>query len=269
MLVDAWYTLTGWSGGGNGAAVVLTLLLAGLVVLALLGRRTGSAVLLTGRPDRTALALLAVSLGTVLLGLVAAVLVGAGFAVRYSSVALVPGLLLAALGIRALPPRGRATVLALASVAGLLNALPQLTDTGRTQAAVTAAAVRRALAPGDVVAYCPDQLGPAVSRLLPPGTDQVVYPSFAPPELVDWVDYGERNAAASPSAFARELAGRTDGAVWLVSAGGYLTLGRQCEQVARVLESLRGEGVLISSRNGRYAEQQDVVRYDAPADASG
>ncbi len=260
-LVDTWYTVTGWAGGGSGAAVLLTLLLTGLAVLALVGRPHGGAVLL-GRPvDRIALLLLAGSMGTMVVGLAVGMVVAAGYSPRYSSVALVPGLLLAARGIRALPERARAVALVGVAVCGLLGALPQLTSTRRSQAAQTAAALRTSLAPGDVVAYCPDQLGPAVSRLLPAGTDQVVYPTFASPALVDWVDYAQRNADASPRAFARALVARTPGRVWLVSAGGYLTFGRQCEQLAQALVRLRGQGSVVQGQSGAFDEQQAVTRY--------
>ena len=48
--------------------------------------------------------------------------------------------------------------------------------TNRTQAGEVAAVLRADAAPGDVVVYCPDQLGPAVHRLAPPGLDEVTYP---------------------------------------------------------------------------------------------
>ena len=261
-LVDVWYSVTGWAGGGEGAAVLLTLLLAGLALLALVGRvGTEGTVVLGTRVDRTALLLLAVSAGTLALGLLAGMVVHAGYSPRYSSVALAPALLLAALGLRALPGRGRALVLALATVCGLLTSLPMLSSTRRTQAAETAALLRGQLAPGDVVAYCPDQLGPAVSRLLPAGTDQLVYPSSADPELVDWVDYAQRNAAASPQLFADRLSTRTPGAVWLVSAGGYLTFGRQCEELDEALARLRGQAVVFQRQSGAFDEQEAVRRY--------
>lgn len=264
-LVDAWYTVTAWAGGGEGPAIALALVLVALWVLAVAGRAAGSTVVL-GRPlDRTAQLLLGVGLGTVLLGLVAGSLVQAGYAVRYASVALVPGLLLAALGVRALPARARTALLALAALAGLLGALPQLTSTRRTQAGVTASALARGLLPGDVVAYCPDQLGPAVSRLLPAGTDQVVYPTAASPELVDWVDYAQRNENASPTIFAQLLAARTRGALWLVSAGGYLTFGRQCDELAALLERARGEPVVVQRQSGSFDEQSAVTRFPPAA----
>ncbi len=262
-LVDVWYSLTGWAGGGGGPAVVLTLLLLGLSVLALVGSRQGCTVVLGTRVERTALLLLAGSVGTLVLGLVVGRVVSAGYVPRYSSVAVIPALLLAALGLRALPPRARTIALALVAVSGLLSSLPQLTSTRRTQAGVVAAALRAGLGPEDVVAYCPDQLGPAVSRLLPAGTDQVVYPSFAAPELVDWVDYAERNATASPTTFARDLAARTPGALWLVSAAGYLTFGSQCAQLADALVDLRGRGEAVQRQSGDYDEQQAVTRYPA------
>ncbi len=262
--VDAYYTVTGWSGGGSGQAVLLTLTLLGLGLLGLAGHR-GQGGVFVGRPlDRAALALLAASLGTLLLGLVTGMVLSAGYAARYSSVALVPGLLLAALGVRALPRRPRAVVLALVAVTGLAGSLPQ-PFAPRTQAAATADALQVRMAAQDVVVYCPDQLGPAVSRLLPPQTQQVVYPTGGAPELVDWVDYADRNAAASPQAFARQLVARRPGAVWLVMSGGYKTFGRQCEQLADTLDDLRGEGRVVQPARRSYGEQQALIRYpEAP-----
>jgi mannosyltransferase len=264
-LVDVWYTVTAWSGGGGGPGVVLSLLVAALALLAVVGHDEQGRVVIGGRPDRTALLLVGGCVGTLVLGLVVGMVVGAGYAPRYSSVALVPGLLLAALGLRALPQRARTAALVVVAVAGLMTSLPQLSSTRRSQAEVTAAALQRTLVPGDVVAYCPDQLGPAVSRLLPEGTDQVVYPTGGDPELVDWVDYAERNADASPAAFANALSTRTDGAVLLVSAGGYLTFGRQCDELGEALERLRGPGVAVKRQSGRFDEQQAVTRYPAAA----
>ena len=51
-LVDLWYALTAWSGGGTGPAVVLALLVLGLLVLALVGHRQRDAVVLRAPVDR-------------------------------------------------------------------------------------------------------------------------------------------------------------------------------------------------------------------------
>ena len=46
----------------------------------------------------------------------------------------------------------------------------------RTQSVEVAAAVAERAQPGDVVVYCPDQLGPAFSREMPDGLDEISYP---------------------------------------------------------------------------------------------
>ncbi len=262
---DAYYTINWWSGGTSGQGIVLSLLLIALGVLALVGRVGQGGIVLRRPVDRTAAALLALAGGTLVLGLGTGMILSAGYSARYSSVALVPGLLLAALGLRALPPRPRAAVLVLVSLTGLAGSLPQPFSQRRTQAPITVQTLTSRMQPGDLVVYCPDQLGPAVSRLLPPGTDQVVYPTGAAPQLVDWVDYADRNAAASPQAFARQLVARRPGAVWLVMSGGYKTFGRQCEQLADTLDDLRGEGRVVQPARRSYGEQQALIRYpEAP-----
>ena len=58
------------------------------------------------------------------------------------------------------------------------------------------------------VVYCPDQLGPSVSRLVPGGLSQFTFPQMAAPQIVDWRDYRARISAADPDAFARSLLAR-------------------------------------------------------------
>ncbi len=262
-LVDLWYALAAWSGGGTGPAVVLSLLLLGLVVLALVGHRQRGGVVLRGPVDRPAGLLLGVGTGSVLLGVALSMGGIGGYSPRYTSAALVLCLLVAARGTLALPPRARVAVLALAAVAGLATAVPQLTSTQRTQAPSLAADLRSGLQPGDVVVYCPDQLGPSVSRLLPPGTRQVPYPMGGSPRLVDWVDYTARNASASPSAFAATVTARTRGAVWLVGQGGYRTLEGQCEALATELADRRGDAREVQAPAPEAEERAWLLRYPA------
>ena len=58
-----------------------------------------------------------------------------------------------------------------------------------------------------VVVACPDQLGVALQRQLDQqlgdGTEVIPYPAAGDPRFVDWVDYGERNAASDPVAVRR------------------------------------------------------------------
>ena len=71
--------------------------------------------------------------------------------------------------------------------------------TQRTQApAGRGGAARTRPKPGDLVVYCPDQLGPVGAPARAAGLDEVMYPSFAGPERVDWVDYKKRLAAGRP-----------------------------------------------------------------------
>jgi mannosyltransferase len=260
-------TVRGWAGGRTASAGVLFVVLLALLLLGVLGRpwegeHGHKGVVLHLPADRAAGYLLAVSAGTLTLGIGAGALLSMGYAPRYSSVALAPALLLAALGSRVLPTGARRAVLAVAAVTGLLGSLPIPLRHDRTQAASTARVLRHQVVPGDLVVYCPDQLGPAVSHLLPPDIDQVVYPSLAGPDRVDWRDYAQRQAVASPVVAAGLIDRRARGAVWLVTAGGYRTYGRQCEQLDEALYRLRGGRLLLqAARPGRYDEEQALLRY--------
>jgi hypothetical protein len=214
---------------------------------------------LRGRPLGRRLA--AVVFGTLLLGVAAGMALKSGYAPRYSAVVVVPFLVLAATGAAALlDDRVRVAIVGLAAVLGLVIGVPAALKQ-RTQAGVVAAALRGQVGPRDVVVYCPDQLGPAVSRLLPRDTPQVVFPSGGRPELVDWVDYAERNEAGDPVAFADDLVRRhPDGSVWLVVAGGYRTYEDRCEELAERLRAVRAEDPLVRSR-GRYGERSALVRF--------
>jgi hypothetical protein len=198
------------------------------------------------------------------LGLAASRIQGAGYALRYSAPDLAVLLPVAALGVRRLGRTAGAAALGIAAALGLVVALTTPLLGSRTQAGQTAALLRTGLRPGDVVVYCPDQLGPAVDRLLPAGTDEVVYPTMGPPQRVDWVDYATRNAAGSPSAFAAAVHARAAGAVWLVRADGYRTFGTQCADLDRDLTALRGGRTVLQTPAGA-GETEWLVRYAAPS----
>jgi len=92
--------------------------------------------------------------------------------------------------------------------------------------------------------YCPDQIGPAVHRLAPKGLDEVVYPSFAGPERVDWVDYKKRLKQADFRAFAHAVLARAGSrTLWYVSAPGYITHKNVC----RIHEFVRSDGTAYIS----------------------
>ncbi len=131
-------------------------------------------------------------------------------------------------------------VLGVAMAAGLIAAFPNIA-TNRTQAGQVAAAITRHGRAGDVVAYCPDQLGPAVNRLLPPGRYvQTTFPRGTGPEFVDWVDYAAASHAGGARTFARHLEAVAEPAghrIFVVWASGYQTFGGKCEQIVKTLQN--------------------------------
>ncbi len=250
-----------WAGGNRPAADLLFLLAVGLAVLAVAGSRIEGGVALRGPLSRTGLALLIGSAGTLLLGVVVSELARAGFPVRYSAVAFGPAVLLVAIGVRRLPPRGGLSAVALFAVLGLVGSLPEPFQDNRTQAAHTAALIKDGYSAGDLVVYCPDQLGPAVSRLLPDGTAQAVFPTFAPANRVDWVDYAARNDAASVAEFAERADARASGAIWLVWSPGYRTFDYKCEQLSYTLSTLRPAMMTLQEPSTHDDEREYLVRF--------
>jgi hypothetical protein len=186
------------------------------------------------RPEWTVIAL------TLALGVVGGYAGGVAFASRYTAVVLPLLILVAAFGLTRLPRwPWRTSALALLVVLGLLASLEESLEI-RTQAPRIARAIEAGSQPGDLVAYCPDQLGPAVSRLLPDDRREVTFPDLQGAERVDWTNYRARMRRVDPSAFADAVLQEAgDVPVWLVWSGGYRGLGRRCEAVAQALEARR------------------------------
>lgn len=261
-LHDAIETLTDFGGGPGWYAHLLTLVLGGLCLFGLFGGAITGARTQHDRGGRPGWAEGGVAVLTMVLGLFVGELSGAAYDGRYASVAFPLVILVAALGVRRIPRRGPQLLLLTGAAAlGLAGGLGHVQRT-RTQAGEVAAAIASGGAPGDVVAYCPDQLGPSVDRLLPEGFVQVTFPAGAGPERVDWADYRRRNEAGDPDAFARQvlaLAGDDD--VWLVWAPEYRTLGRSCEGLERALSSTGRRAVEVVQFDGPIFESHWLVRY--------
>jgi hypothetical protein len=184
-----------------------------------------------------------VAYGTLAVAIVATVVGRSAFAVRYASVMFPLVILLAALGTRVLLDRRlRHSLLAASVVFGLWATAPNVFG-DRTSAARVAAALEAGVQPGDVVAYCPDQLGPSVSRLIPDdlGAVHLTFPRATGPQLVDWVDYAKVNEAADPEPFAQMLLDRAGptGTVWVVWAPGYRTFEDKCQGLLANLDLAR------------------------------
>ncbi len=251
-----------WAGGYSGVAPFLSLVLFALVLMgAFVTRFDGPLVRLAPRIAPRARVLALLTFGPLALGAVVGLVLGTGFSERYSAPILPFFVLLAALGVAAIGhERARRAVLAAVVVLGLVMSVI-VAFRPRTQAGVIAEAIATQAAPGDVVVYCPDQLGPAVSRLLPAGLDELTYPAATSPEFVDWVDYEERNDTAHPGHFARSMLERAgDRPIWLVTSPGYRTLAMNCERMADLLGRLRTRRTIVFEKS-RYFEGASLIRY--------
>jgi uncharacterized membrane protein len=257
-------TVRSWAGGGTDAGQLLNLVFIALATLAVFGLavdRTHVDLDLRTRPGVRGLVLACV--GTLLVALVAAEAVRSAYVVRYTSVAFPLFILIVAFGTLVfVDNRIRIGVLALAVALGLLAAIPNVGN-HRTEAGRVATALNRAAAPGDVVAYCPDQLGPSVSRLVSARVDQLTFPNAAPPEFVDWVDYATRNRAASTAPFAQMLDQRAGShRLWLVWSPNYKTFGSKCSTLVDRLKLLRPQMKRVVKVSTKYEEHMGLISYD-------
>jgi hypothetical protein len=224
-------------------------------------------VLLSLPPRPSRAVLLALSLGTLLVAGAVSRLTGTAVADRYTSVAVLAFLVLAALGVAALPGAGvRAVGLVLLAGLGLATSLPGLGDP-RTQAGEVARALGDA-APGDVVVFCPDQLGPSVARLVPPERrlDLVVYPDLRPADRVDWTDYETRVTGTPSAAVAADVLLRAgdESGVWVVTGPGFrVPSSARCGGLVDALERARGEAEPVVAPDPA-AEENHRLQYLPP-----
>ena len=259
-------TVFHFSGGYWDPGLFLGMLTYALMGLALLGRAVDDRRIeldLRTRPGGRQLAVAA--FGTLAFAVVATVIGRSAFAVRYASVMFPLVVLLAALGTRVvLDRRILRTLLAAVVVFGSWAIAPNVFG-DRTSAGRVAAALRSGVQPGDVVAYCPDQLGPSVSRLLPDGLDQVTFPRRTSPEVVDWVDYEEVTEAAEPTPFAEMLLERAgpEHSIWVVWAPGYRTYKDKCQGILGTLDIARRNNTRVV-KLPRNFEKPALIRFPGP-----
>jgi mannosyltransferase len=248
-----------YAGGGTPESPFNFVVLAGLLGLGLFGR--------IGLRPRTPASWLAGIMGTSLVvALVAGYLSHAALAPRYTAVIFPLFVLWVMLGVIALADRrALAAVLAATCVLGLGAAAAQATSE-KSQAGSVAAMLNAAAHPGDLVVYCPDQLGPAVDRYLTVPVDQATWPGARPPQRVYWVDYKQGIRAADPAAFAREMVARAGGhTLWLVWHSGYPGLGSSCADLEQHLHGLRPAAVDVMAPTAGDYEREGVTSFPAHA----
>lgn len=244
------FTFTQFAGGDSDAGRALALIFFFLAVLAVFGIALDERHVLLDLHTRPGVrAVAAAVMATILVAIVAGKISGSTFADRYTSVIAFPALLIFAYGLTTLAdPRVRYGILGVAMAFGLAASIPNATIL-RTQAGQVAAAISKGARHGDVVGYCPDQLGPSVSRLLGQGLQQVTFPRDAAPQIVDWVNYEATIEHASPYRFA-ELLERLAGSrpIWFVNAPGYQGFGNDCQDIAADLARNRVEHQLVAEQ---------------------
>jgi 4-amino-4-deoxy-L-arabinose transferase-like glycosyltransferase len=262
-----WFALRDFAGGGHSEAYTCLVVLIGLTIVALFGRaidRYRIELDMRTRPGVRTEA--GVWVATLLFGGAVAFVTRGAFAGRYASVLYPLFVLVIVYGITVFADkRVRAVLLAVIVLVGLGSGVRAVRD-DRTEARPVADAITSRAKPGDVVLYCPDQLGPSVSRLLEgePGLRQLTFPAGDRPELVDWVDYKARRTGVNTNAFARRVLGGTgpDSTIWYVVAVQYRggNEGR-CEAVLRSLSAARPGARHLIEANDEFGEFFALFEY--------
>lgn len=267
---DILNTVPELAGGTRMSGIVLAIVLVLAILLALFARpRDAWRTELDWRPNSPAWLLVIVLVLCPTLAVAGGMLSGSAFVPRYNSVIFPVLVLVAAIGVGRLGGRpAKAIVLGMACLA----AIPLTVDearTARTPATWIAERLEAQARPGDVVVFCPDQLGPAVSRVLSEkdvtGLQEGVFPDWRAPDRVDWVDYEERYEHGSPAAFATEADERAGGgSVWLVWSALYPPTESACSGLREALVARRPvEQRIVPDLPDDYLDHGALLRFPA------
>jgi len=263
--VAAAYTLQDFGSGLYADSAFFAILLGIFVALGLFGRaRDGRHIDLDvrTRPQLRGEALVAGL--TFAIGIVLSYAAKGAFATRYSAVIFPFLALLVAAGVTRFAARWLrfGVLLVLCAFLGA-GAIWNVADT-RTQAGQVGAAINANAKPGDLVIYCPDQLGPAGSRAVTADVQQIAYPTYADPKLVDWVDYKARQDATNPAGFAQRALEESPSSrgIFVVWNTEYKTFEGDCEALLGAIGAARPGQELVSV-NSRFFEHESVTWFPA------
>jgi mannosyltransferase len=255
---------------GTNQGRLLAVIYFAMLALAVFGiGKSGRIIELDLRTRPRARSLVFVVLGTLFAAIAGGILTASAFSSRYAAVVFLPFVLLVALGTVTLLNRWvRVIVVGLAVVAGLISSAQNVT-TQRTQANNVAAAINAEAKPGDIIAFCPDQLGPSVYRQIdnPAQYDMLTFPRRTGPAIVDWVDYADAVHRADPNAFAADVAQRAGTHhVWLVWEPMYQTYSIKCETIATDLAQIAGKNGggarnVVTSHPALYYEPMNLTEF--------
>lgn len=225
----------------------------------------GPAVVIELRPRPGMAPMVGIAVATLMLAVALGALADAAFVARYTAVVLPLFLLVMSAGVAIIPgARFRTGCVAVLALAGLLTGVSENAQP-RSQAVQVAAVLNSQAQPGDLVVYCPDQLGPAVDRLLNVhGVEETTFPRAIGPQRVDWVDYRKVIAGTNVSQFAQDTLSRVAAGhtVWLAWRDGYPGLGGDCGYIKSWLDLFRQDGVtLVHADRSKYYEFENLTRY--------
>jgi uncharacterized membrane protein len=251
----------------DGESFVLAFMLLTLMLLAIFGKAVDDRhIELDVRTQPAVRWEFAAAFGALVVGGGLAYVGNTTFQPRYAAIVYVLVALVVALGVATFSDRRiQVGVVAFLVILGFAGAARN-TVTNRTQASQVADVIARESRPGDVVVYCPDQDGPAVSRLLrdTPGLRQMTFPDAARPARVNWSDYLDRIANADPANFAKAMLARAgDATIWYVNTPGLLRLHGRCEAIARTLDAARVAHNRVNPAFGLFFEYDGLTEYSA------
>ncbi len=204
------------------------------------------------------MALGAVVVGALVLAAVVSLATSGAFEARYAAIVFPFVIVLAARGVISFPAPAVPVILCLLALFGVsVGAYEAIHD--RSQGREIAEAIAAAASQDDVVAFCPDQIGPATMHYLDGDVLTLAYPR-GNGTTIDWRDYRATIAGQHPDVFALDLldlAGTGD--VWLVIARNYPGFGDRCDLIMQHLRRTRTDQTFVASR--QLFESMMLVRY--------
>ncbi|HTO00847.1 MAG TPA: glycosyltransferase family 39 protein, partial [Microthrixaceae bacterium] len=252
-------TILDFAGGRFGAAQLLTYLLVPLILIALFvaieSRTDSEEMVIQTVPNPRIRTEIAIFILTLAIGWAAAAVSGNTFSSRYSSVVfplfvIVVGAGLAVFRQRFVTLGLLVTLLAMCFFGAVGAARSDRSQNGELAKAIVADASTSDTP--SVVISCPDQLGVSLQRELEHqapktlgGQSVLPYPGGGSPNLINWVDYGDRNEASSPEEFLKKFQDRIpdDATVYLVASTQYRTFEGKCEGLIGLL----GQGRAVTN----------------------
>jgi hypothetical protein len=235
-----------------------------LVLLGVFAESSGGHhVLINLNARRQARPIAFVFMGTLMLAVACGAVAQAAFVGRYTAVVFPLFILLAGLGATVFPDRRvLAAVLAWTTACGLIAGLGANLQQ-RTEAGRVASVINKDASPNDIVLYCPDQLGPAASRLITAHVSQFTFPRAELPERIDWVDYRAAIHDTSVEQFAKQIL--TLGAghdIWLVENPNFPGTENKCALLLNWLSATRRNSqVWVNAKPGTYSENESLVSF--------